>query len=229
MKYFAYGSNCNPEVLARKDVRFHARTRATLSGYRLRFNKKALRERLPEDVGFANIEVASGAAVEGVLYDLEPEDRDRLDESERYPDHYERIDVVVETDAGEVACFAYRACADKTAEGLRPSRNYVNHILEASDFLSHAYFEAVESFQTYTGPCISCQQTQEVIFLREGERIYMLCQPCREARLRWGSTRGRKLSVRETAAVMQLVRERGGFPSIQALIDEAIALRIIDP
>ena len=55
MKYFAYGSNCNPAVMATKGIEFTARTRGSLTGYRLLFNKKALRDRLPEGIGFANI------------------------------------------------------------------------------------------------------------------------------------------------------------------------------
>lgn len=227
--YFAYGSNCNPAVLDRKGVRFRTRARATLSGYRLKFNKRALREKLPPDIGFANVEEERGGTVEGVLYELVAEDIPRLDDSERHPEHYERVDVVVATESGTTECFTYKARPDKTADGLRPSRNYLNHILEARDFLSRSYFEALEQCQTYTGPCASCRKTKELVFIREGDRMWMLCQPCREARVEWGNARGRKLSVPETAAVMQLVKERGGFSSIRALIDEAVAVRVIDP
>jgi len=229
MLYFAYGSNCNPAVLERKGVRFRSRVRATLVGYRLRFNKRALRERLPEDIGFANIEEAADQSVEGILYELEPEDLGRLDESERYPDHYDRTEVTVEAETGPVGCFVYQARPDKTAEGLRPSRNYLNHILEARDFLSRSYFDALERSQVYEGACACCQNFQEVVFIREGDLIHMLCQPCRESRKIWGSTRGRAMTVPETAAVVQLVRERGGFSSIQQLMEEAVAERVIDP
>ena len=41
MKYFAYGSNCNAAIMKRKGVEFTSRERATLRGYRLKFNKKS--------------------------------------------------------------------------------------------------------------------------------------------------------------------------------------------
>ena len=229
MKYFAYGSNCNPEVMKKKGVRFESRQHAVLPGYRLLFNKKALREKLPPDIGFANINIAPGGTVEGILYEILDDDLGLLDESERHPDHYMRIEITVETKEAVVQCATYQACPDKIASGLKPSRNYLNHILSAKDFLSWQYFEALDKSQTYRGECACCLTTCEVVFIKEEDLLHMLCQPCREARLVWGETRGHRLTVAETGAVMtQLVQGSSGFPSIQELIEEAIAARIID-
>lgn len=231
MKYFAYGSNCSPAVMERKGVEFTHRRMAVLSDFKMRFNKKALRDRVPTGIGFANINKEPGETVEGILYEIVDDHLDRLDESERYPDHYTRIDVEVELDDGQrVACFAYQAQPDKIADGLRPSRNYLNHIMAAKDFLSWQYFQALEKSATYEGECACCLRSGEVVFIKEGERLYMLCQPCREARLMWGDVRGRRLTVPETEAVMtQLVQQGPGFASVQELIKEAIEARIIDP
>lgn len=230
MKYFAYGSNCNPAVLEKKGVHFTTRERATLSGYRLLFNKKSLRESLPENIGFANINEDPEGSVEGILYDIVDEHLPLLDASERYPEHYGRVEVTVTSDSGETVCCAYKAQPDKVAEGLVPSRNYLNHILSARDFLSQQYFEALDKSQTYHADCVCCGKLGEVIFLRENTRMYMLCQPCREAQLVWGDVRGRRLSVPEAAAVMKtLVQGGAGYDSIQALIAEAVATKIIDP
>jgi hypothetical protein len=69
-----------------------------------------------------------------------------------------------------------------------------------------------------------------VVFIKENDRLYMLCQSCREARLMWGDVRGRAFTVVETEAVMkQLVLGGKGFSSMNELISEAIAARIIDP
>jgi gamma-glutamylcyclotransferase (GGCT)/AIG2-like uncharacterized protein YtfP len=230
MKYFAYGSNCNPAILAKKDVRFTANQHATLSGFRLLFNKKALRKNLPTGIGFANINPAPDGSVEGILYDLVDEDLKKLDESERYPDHYTRIDVTVQTPDGPVDCMTYQAQADKIADGLKPSRNYLNHILAAKDFLSWQYFDALDKSQTFEGECACCLKHSEIVFIREGDQLHMLCQPCREARQVWGDARGRKLTVAETEAVMtHLVLDGEGFGSIAELIQQAIAAKIIDP
>ena len=95
MKYFAYGSNCNPAILRRKGVEFTDRQRAELRGYRLMFNKKSLRAALPDNVGFANINEDAAGVVEGILYEIADTSLGRLDESERYPDHYDRVVVEV--------------------------------------------------------------------------------------------------------------------------------------
>lgn len=230
MKYFAYGSNCNPAIMKRKGVEFTSRQRAVLRGYRLKFNKKSLREALPDSIGFANINVDPEGVVEGVLYEIIDDHRGILDESERYPDHYDRIVVEVETESGNHECSAYHAQLDKIADGLVPSRNYLNHILTARDFLSQQYFDALDKSATYSGECACCHVTGEVFFLREFEQMYTLCQSCREARIVWGDVRGRMLSVPETEAVMSgLVANGGGFPSLQALVEEAINLKLIDP
>lgn len=228
MKYFAYGSNCDPAVMEKKQVRYSAAERALLDGYRLLFNKRSLRKNLPEGIGFANINEDSAGQVEGILYEIADEDLPRLDESERYPDHYTRIDITVKTQNATVPCFTYQAQPDKIETGLRPSRNYLDHILAARDFLSWQYFEALDKSLTFHDHCVCCEKTSEIVFVREGEDLHMLCQPCREARRIWGEVRGRKLTVGETRAVMtQLVLGRGGFDSIQKLIEQAIEENII--
>jgi len=230
MKYFAYGSNCNPSVMERKGVEYTSRTRASLEGYRLRFNKMALRDRLPTGIGFANIDDDPEGRVEGILYDIADEHLEKLDASERYPDHYVRIEVTVESADGPRTCFTYQARPDKVAEGLRPSRNYLNHILAGGDFLSRQYYDALDESLTYEAECAVCRALGEVTFVRDGERLHMLCQPCHEARIVWGDVRGRKLSVQETEAVMtHLVRGGRGFPSLRELIREAIESKLIDP
>ena len=183
MNYFAYGSNCNPEVMAKKRVDFTSRSRGTLSGYRLLFNKIAHRERLPDGIGFANINSDSTAIVEGVIYEIPDEHLQRLDESERYPEHYARLSVQVETESGVMDCQAYQAQPDKQADGLVPSRNYLNHILAARDLFSKPYFDALDQSLTYTGECSCCHSRGEVLFFSDSDQTCMLCRPCREAKI----------------------------------------------
>jgi len=230
MKYFAYGSNCNPAIMAKKRVEFISRSRGRLNGYHLLFNKMALRERLPDGIGFANINEDSAGTVEGVVYDIVDEHLPRLDESERYPEHYRRITVTVETEEGPTECLTYQAQLDKIADGLVPSRNYLNHILAGHDFLSKQYFDALDQSQTYQGECACCHTHGEVLFLIESDRAYTLCQPCREAKDIWGDTRGRKLTVAEAEAVMAHVKESDEtYHSLLALMEAVVEQRIIDP
>lgn len=229
MKYFAYGSNCNPAIMKKKGVEFTSAQRAVLPGYRMLFNKLALREKLPEGIGFANINEDPESEVEGILYEIVDEHLGRLDESERYPDHYGRIEVTVQVDDQMFPCISYQAQPDKVAAGLKPSRNYLDHILAAKDFLSWQYFQALNKAQTFSGSCACCEKHSEVVFVREETDLHMLCQPCREARLVWGDAHGRQLAVAETQAIMtQLVQAGRGFASIQELIQAAVAENVID-
>jgi len=230
MKYFAYGSNCNPAIMEKKGVTYTTAERAVLPGYRLLFNKKAMREKLPPGIGFANINEDSDGEVEGILYEILDDHLGLLDESERYPEHYRRIEVSVRSNDESVSCMSYQAHPDKIASGLRPSRNYLNHILAAKDFLSWQYFQALDKAQTFSHECACCRKTAEIVFIKEDDQLYMLCQPCREARLMWGDVRGRNLAVAETQSIMnKLVQGGRGFESVQELIQEAVATKLIEP
>jgi hypothetical protein len=76
--------------MEKEGVVFTSRMRAVLRGYRLLFNKKSLHDRLPDVIGFANINECVESTVEGILYDIVAEHLPVLDDSERYPEHYDR-------------------------------------------------------------------------------------------------------------------------------------------
>ena len=227
-KYFAYGTNCNAAVLDQKGIHFTARQRATLHDYRLLFNKRSLREGLPENIGFANIEEDKAGTVEGILYDLGVGSLEVLDETERHLSHYDRIRVVVDADSGSEECWTYKARPEVIADGLLPSRNYINHILAGQEFLSQQYFDALDQSQTHRDKCACCGRAEEVLFVREDDRLHTLCQSCREARIKWGDVIHRPLTIEETSSVMnQLVIDGPGYGSIEELMKEAVARQII--
>lgn len=214
--------------MEQKGIHYTARQRAVLRGFRLRFNKRSLRESLPERIGFANIEEDDEGVVEGILYDLGVEGLEKLDETERHLSHYDRIRVNVNADSGREECWTYKARPEVVGEGLAPSRNYINHILAGQEFLSQQYFDALDQSQTYRDTCACCNREEEVLFVRDADRLHTLCQSCREARIKWGDVIHRPLTVNETAAVMkQLVLEGPGFASIEELIEEAVKREII--
>ena len=153
MLYFAYGSNCNPRVMDRKGVRFVSRRRAVLSGYRLLFNKKSLRPGVPAGVGYANINLEASFFVEGILYEIVPGDLPNLDASERYPDHYTRIEVSVESETGPVPCSAYQAQPDKIAPDLLPVREYLAHLLAARDYFTAEYYADLAATEIHPEIC----------------------------------------------------------------------------
>jgi gamma-glutamylcyclotransferase (GGCT)/AIG2-like uncharacterized protein YtfP len=220
----------NPAIMKRKKLPYGRRDPAVLIDYALRFDKKSQRELLPVEIGFANIVPAPGERVEGVLYELDDALAGRLDELEKYPQHYDRIEVTVHTDAGVQRATTYTARPEMTAPDLVPSRNYINHILAGGEGLSAAYRQRLEDLETYAGECACCHRVRKVLFVRERGRMFVLCAPCVEAKQMWGDVRGRKFSVLDTEAVMQHLLTAGqGYESIQSLIESAIRLGLIEP
>jgi cation transport regulator ChaC len=146
MKYFAYGSNMDCDRLRERGVRFSRREKAVLEWYRLVFNKRSTRN--PGE-GYANIVKDEGGVVEGILYEIADKDIERLDRFEGYPHHYDRRKVEVRLQSGEVVdAVAYIANRKMTAEGLKPSRGYLNHLLKGCDLLSKEYCEKLRNTPT---------------------------------------------------------------------------------
>jgi gamma-glutamylcyclotransferase len=144
--YFAYGSNMSQERLASRQVRFAWRRPAALVGYHLSFNKLA---RGRPGVGWANIEPRSSGRVEGVGYAIDENGVARLDECEVCPSEYTRIEVQIRLEpAEEVAALTYVARKDRTRDGLKPTREYLQHWLAARDILSQSYLDWLSSHAT---------------------------------------------------------------------------------
>ncbi|MBS0550145.1 MAG: gamma-glutamylcyclotransferase [Proteobacteria bacterium] len=140
--YFAYGSNMNVARLldgrlAQKGVAMGARVGGRLDGWQLAFNKVA---RTPPGAGAGNIVPASKGIVHGTLNALPDAGFDVLDVWEGVAGgHYERrILPVVRADSGEtVEAIAYVAL--KVGEGLKPTREYLGHLLAGRDLLPAEY------------------------------------------------------------------------------------------
>jgi cation transport regulator ChaC len=147
--YFAYGSNMNaqrlfgerlnPEGVARGE-----RIAGRLDGWRLTFNKRA---RLPAGAG--NIVPAVGEVVHGTLNRLPPKGFEILDRYEGVAGgHYERrLLPVVRADTGAtIEAVTYVALL--VSEALRPTRDYLGHLLAGRDLLPADYYERLGATPT---------------------------------------------------------------------------------
>ncbi len=149
--YFAYGSNMNParlgdDRLARKGVAMGARVGGRLDGWQLAFNKIG---RGGKGAGAGNIVVAPGKIVHGTLNELPDPGFDVLDIAEGVAGgHYERRTLpVVRADTGEtVQAIAYVALM--VGEGLRPTREYLGHLLAGRDLLPADYWAWLKATPT---------------------------------------------------------------------------------
>ena len=149
--YFAYGSNMNParlidERLKPKGVEIGERVGGRLDGWQLAFNKRA---RKPAGSGAGNIVPMSDAVVHGTLNALPDAGFEILDYYEGVAGgHYVRRTVpVMRADTGvEIEAITYVALL--TGEGLRPTREYLAHLLAGRDLLPLAYWERLKATPT---------------------------------------------------------------------------------
>jgi gamma-glutamylcyclotransferase len=150
--YFAYGSNMNPvrlveERLKPKGVEMGERVGGRLDGWQLTFNKCA---RKPAGSGAGNIVPMAGAVVHGTLNALPDAGFEVLDLWEGVANgHYTRRTVpVLRADTGvEIDAITYVALL--TGEGLRPTREYLGHLLAGRDLLPAAYWERLKATPTF--------------------------------------------------------------------------------
>ena len=127
--YFAYGSNMSPAIFVeRRGMRPLATRRARLDGYRLCFDLPVG----PSNRGVANIELAEGAHIWGVAYLLEPEEFDRLDQTEGVQGGlYARLPVDLAGDGDErLAAFTYQSPFH--SEARKPSARYLALLLDGA-------------------------------------------------------------------------------------------------
>jgi cation transport regulator ChaC len=140
--YFAYGSNmCARRLfedrLKPEGVAMGERIAGRLDGWRLAFNKRA---RTPVGAGAGNIVMASGEVVHGTLNLLPAKGFEVLDHYEGVArGHYERrIVPVVRSDSGAtVEAITYVALI--VGQDLRPTRDYLGHLLAGRDLLPADY------------------------------------------------------------------------------------------
>jgi gamma-glutamylcyclotransferase (GGCT)/AIG2-like uncharacterized protein YtfP len=87
--------------------------------------------------------------VEGILYEIQDSDLERLDKYEGYTYHYRRIKIKVKVDDGEeVEATTYVARHDKVKDSLKPNKEYLEHLLKWYDLLSREYFKKLRGWET---------------------------------------------------------------------------------
>ena len=119
--YFAYGSNAHPERFRSRVGPWRSRHAAGLRGYRLRFAASVQ----SEGGGGAVIDEAPEGSVDGVLYEITPEQLARMDREEFDPSRdtagkAHRLTVTVSTEHGPRVAECYTVRDDGTSKA--PSR-----------------------------------------------------------------------------------------------------------
>lgn len=142
--YFAYGSNMDFNRLRDRKISFEFLGKAILHDYVLRFNKIASQK---DGIGYANIVYQENEIVEGLLFKVE--NIEKLDKYEGYPNHYIKCILAVLLKDEPIEAIVYVAHSNRTADNLKPEREYLNRILTAKEYLSESYFYNLRSTPTF--------------------------------------------------------------------------------
>ncbi|QSZ28052.1 gamma-glutamylcyclotransferase [Aceticella autotrophica] len=146
MWYFAYDSNMDEERIRKRGVNFNERIYGFIKGWRLAFNKVASEN--PNE-GYANIEKDDNGIVEGILYQIKEDGLKNLDRCEGVPDHYTREELeVLLGNKEKVAAYVYIANKGKVNDKLKPSKEYLSHLLKGCDLLSEIYCNKLRNIET---------------------------------------------------------------------------------
>jgi len=136
----------NQKRIKVRGVNFSKRESACLKDPEICFNKQASRN---SNEGHANLMPKEGATTEGVLYEINDEDIEKLDRFEGYPNHYnKKIIKVILKNGEEEDAIVYIAQPDKIKVGLKPKEEYLNHLKEGKDLISEEYYNFLQSFET---------------------------------------------------------------------------------
>lgn len=148
VKHFAYGSNMDPKQMNDRGAPFTERRRAVLTGWILKFNKRATKDAMKGE-GKGNVVIDPKGIVEGALYSITRSGLDGLDLHEGYPTHYDRKELEVRLDDGtRVKAWVYIARPKYVEEGLRPRKDYLDRYLKGNDILSAQYYDWLKNTQT---------------------------------------------------------------------------------
>ena len=147
--YFAFGSNMSRKRMAKRGVFWESVERATLKGYKLTFDKTSGLT----GFGFATLRKSKNDTVEGLLYKCENKsDALTLDSFENAPIQYKRVEMQVATAKGRKNAFLYIATSFYKQKGLKPTSDYLEHLLEGQKYLSKEYFKLLQDFTPETQP-----------------------------------------------------------------------------
>ena len=141
--YFAYGSNLLKKQIKRRCPSSITLCKASKENARLCF---PVRSKMRENMGVASIKFEKGSTVEGIIYQLTPEDLENLDKYEGNGKRYRRKKIFVRlNDRSKKLVWSYLALSDSPNE-FRPSDNYLGLIIKGAKEhnLTKGYIENIK-------------------------------------------------------------------------------------
>jgi gamma-glutamylcyclotransferase (GGCT)/AIG2-like uncharacterized protein YtfP len=128
VKYFAYGSNMDPQAMTAVAPSHRDLGIACLPDHRLAFTRRSIRTH----TGVADVVASPGHAVWGVLYELDDDDLSSVDRKEGFDWAYIRsLRTVLPEEGAPVEALVY-SVREKEPHEIRPSADYARRVLEAA-------------------------------------------------------------------------------------------------
>jgi len=147
LNYFAFGSNMDKQQMEDRDVEFSDMQKGIMRDWKLVFNKRKWKE---DGVGFANIVPEFGSTVEGIIYKINENTIQTLDDQEGVPKAYHKKTMLVENSNKEfVDCIVYIANHSRTDNYIKPKKEYLDRLLKGKKFLSENYFSELKNTETF--------------------------------------------------------------------------------
>lgn len=161
MKYFAYGSNMSPKRIQARAPSARCLGVHTLSGHKLLFHKIG-----KDGSGKCNAYETGidGDVVEGVVFEIDPNDIKALDDAEG--SGYKKTFITVNDAQGdEIVVFTY--FATQTDDTLMPFSWYKTHVLMGAKAagLSEAYISRIKATDASKDPDPSREQRELMIYM----------------------------------------------------------------
>jgi cation transport regulator ChaC len=148
--YFAYGSNMDLAALPARGVTVDRAEKGTLHDWKLVFN--VIDDDIP-GAGFANIEPAQSAQVEGIIYTIDEPSVAALDRYEDYPRDYDKVILPIQTDHQKnLSCLVYIGQPDRLQPHLKPTAPYLRSLLQGRPFLNEPYYARLQTLETLDSP-----------------------------------------------------------------------------
>jgi len=144
LHYFAFGSNMDTYRMLERVGYIPESMPGILRGWRLVFNKKAR----DGNSGYANIVRDPGGEVQGAVYRVTWADIDVLDGYEGYPAHYDRKEIQLLANTEMISAVVYIAAPEMICNDLKPTRDYLNHLLAGKEYLTPSYCMFLEHVAT---------------------------------------------------------------------------------
>ncbi|GHC19774.1 gamma-glutamylcyclotransferase family protein [Aidingimonas halophila] len=146
--YFAYGSNMNPDRVQARIGSTKRVLAGVLPDHALSFNKAS---RIP-GIAHANVVHQPGSQVEGALFQLaDAAQVELMDPFEGVPHDYQRQRKAILTSLGTIDAWVYIAVPERIRPGLKPAREYLDHLLAGRPFLSDSYHRQLSQVDVVEG------------------------------------------------------------------------------